>query len=416
MEVKVCLADSNTFKYCEKLSSVVIPNSVTTIGTEAFAFCKGLASVTMGNGITSIENLSFNSCTSLASISIPNSVTSIGECAFWNCSSLTSVIIPNSVTVLEWGVFSDNASLASVTIPNSVTTIAEYAFQNCSSLASVNIPNSVTAIGERAFGNCSVLASIAVPNSVTAIGTEAFQNCGSLMSIDVDADNMDYCSIDGVLYSKDMTLIHTYPCGKSGDYVILDGVLTIGHSAFNGCTHLTSAVIPNSVTTINNFAFAGCTALKTLTIGSSVAEIAMLAFEDSHAITTIYSLNPTPPTVYYFPEFFHIRESCRLIVPTESVDAYKAADGWSMFENISGGVGTGICDVSSGNFASYLRVSGGDIVVTGFPETSAVNIYTADGVLLLSARGNDGTVTYRPTTAGIYIVRVGTQVVKVAVR
>ena len=142
----------------------------------------------------------------------------------------------------------------------------------------------------------------------------------------------------------------------------------------------------------------------------------MLAFEDSHAITTIYSLNPTPPTVYYLPEFFHIRESCRLIVPTESVDAYKAADGWSMFENISGGAGTGISDVSSDNVASYLRVSGGDIVVTGFPETSAVNIYTADGVLLLSARGNDGTVTYRPTTAGIYIVRVGTQVVKVAVR
>lgn len=314
------------------------------------------------------------------------------------------------------GAFSDCQGLTSIVIPNSVTTIGRLSFDRCTGLGSVTIPNSVTMIGSQAFYGCSALSSVTVGNSVTAIGMGAFTDCENLPSIDVDTENANYCSVDGVLYSKDMKILCAWPGGKSGDFVFQEGVTAIGDGAFWHCSGPTTLVIPNSVTTIGRNAFNGCRSLVTVTIGSSVTTIARGAFGNDSYITTLYSLNPTPPQLASASDFGQIYKKCQLIVPAERVEAYKTAYGWSRFENISGGAGTAISDVSSDNVASCVRVSGGDIVVTGLPGTSAVNIYTADGVLLLSARGNDGTVTYHPATAGIYIVRVGTQVVKVAVR
>ena len=118
----------------------------------------------------------------MTSVTIPNSVTSIGEWAFYECSGLTSVTIPNSVTSIS-GVFAGCIGLTSVTIPNSVTSIGYGVFYGCSSLTSVTIPNSVTSIGERAFENCSGLTSVTIGNSVTSIGGYAFYGCNGLTSI-----------------------------------------------------------------------------------------------------------------------------------------------------------------------------------------------------------------------------------------
>ena len=96
----------------------------------------------------------FKGCGNITSITIPNSVTTIGKGDFSECSSLASVIIPNSVTIIEADVFSDCSSLASITIPNSVTSIGESAFESCHSLSSITIPNSVTSIGQYAFEDC----------------------------------------------------------------------------------------------------------------------------------------------------------------------------------------------------------------------------------------------------------------------
>ena len=127
----------------------------------------------------------FDYCSSLTSITIPNSVTSIGGLAFWDCESLTSIIIPNSVTSIGYAAFYGCSSLTSVTIPNSVTSIGGLAFKGCKSLTSVTIPNSVTSIGEGAFEACSGLTSIIIPKSVTRIGKWAFYLCEKLTSVTV---------------------------------------------------------------------------------------------------------------------------------------------------------------------------------------------------------------------------------------
>ena len=166
--------ESSAFSGCSGLTSITIPNSVTSIGSSAFEGCSGLTSVTIPNSVTSIGSSAFSRLLWPTSITIPNSVTSIGSSAFSGCSGLTSVTIPNSVTSIGDYAFSGCSGLTSVTIPNSVTSIGNYAFYNCSGLTSVTIGNSVTSIGDEAFWGCSGLTSVTIPNSVTSIGGNAF--------------------------------------------------------------------------------------------------------------------------------------------------------------------------------------------------------------------------------------------------
>ena len=145
--------------------------------------CSSLTSVTIPDSVTSIGNSAFGDCTSLASITIPDSVTSIGNSAFDDCTSLTSITIPDSVTSIGNSAFSDCTSLTSVTIGNGVTSIGNYAFSDCTSLTSITIPDSVTSIGNFAFYYCNSLTSVTIGNGVTSIGAEAFVYCNSLKEV-----------------------------------------------------------------------------------------------------------------------------------------------------------------------------------------------------------------------------------------
>ncbi len=244
------LCDS-AFYYCESLTTLTIPASVTTIGANPFsvpklklcnrsshfyvednvlftadksqliAYCSTQASYSIPNSVTSIGNHAFE-YSSLTSLTIPNSVTSIGNHAF-EYSSLTSLTIPNSVTSIGDSAFSWCMSLTSLTIPYSVTSIGYRAFFRCTSLTSLTIPDSVTAIGAGAFGYCKSLTSLAIPNSVTAIGDNTFFGCSNLTSL-----------------------------------TIPDSVTSIGYGAFRRCSNLTSLTIPDSVTSIGDSALYEC--------------------------------------------------------------------------------------------------------------------------------------------------------------
>ena len=277
----------SAFEDCTSLTSITIPNSVTSIGDSAFEDCTSLTSITIPNGVTSIGDSAFEGCTSLTSITIPNSVTSIGFGAFIGCSSLTSITIPDSVTCIGDSAFNGCTSLTSITIPDSVTSIGESAFSGCSSLASITIPDSVMSIGNDAFHECSSLTSITIPNSVTSIGDYAFLGCSRLTAIDVNTDNKDYTSVNGVLFYNDKTII-CYPAGKKGNnYKIPDGVTSICWYAFSGCTSLTSITIPDSVTEIGGSAFENCSSLTSITIPDSVTSIGIGAFVGCSSLTSI---------------------------------------------------------------------------------------------------------------------------------
>ncbi len=270
--------------YNEDKRNVVIPDCITEINS--YAFCrKPIQSVVIPDSVVSIGERAFDGCSSLTSIAIPNSVTFIGYQAFYGCSSLTSITIPNSVTSIGKSAFCGCSSLTSINIPNSVTSIGESAFGSCSSLTSINIPNGVTSIGDSAFYGCSGLTSITIPNSVTSIGSGAFSRCDGLTSMKVDTGNTRYHSSGNcIIETKSKTLI----AGCKNNVIPTDGSVTsIGQVAFSRCDGLTSITIPNSVTSIGRYAFYDCSGLKSITIPNSVTSIGESAFSGCSSLTII---------------------------------------------------------------------------------------------------------------------------------
>ena len=291
-----------------RLSSITIPSSVTSIGSKAFYGCNGLTqtnytgsiaewcninfssdysnpisqshnlyvnnteviNLIIPEGVTEIKPYAFGCCTSILSVTIPNSVTSIGNRAFLNVRHIEYY---GSATGAPWGAISMNGVIdgdfvfsdatkhyltaylgigGNVTIPSTVDTIGNASFYDCNGLTSVIIPNSVTSIGSRAFNQCSSLTSVTIGDSVISIGNYAFSECSGLTSVTV---------------------------GNS--------VASIGHQAFSNCSGLTSVTIPNSVSSIGVCAFYGCSGLTSITIPTSVTSISAGAFENCSSLLTV---------------------------------------------------------------------------------------------------------------------------------
>ena len=232
------------FSGCTGLTSVTIPDSVTSIERGTFQDCAGLTSVTIPDSVTSIGSSAFRGCTRLASVTIPDSVTSIGSYAFSGCTGLTSVTIPDSVTSIGSAAFYGCTGLTTVTIPDSVTSIGYYAFRVCTGLTSVTIPDSVTSIGYRAFEDCTRLTSITIPNSVTSIEGGTFRGCTGLTSVTIPAS-----------------------------------VTSIGWAAFEDCNKLTAVEIPKNVTELNYCAFASCSSLKSINLPEGLKFIDEAVFD-----------------------------------------------------------------------------------------------------------------------------------------
>ncbi|MBD5255955.1 MAG: leucine-rich repeat protein [Barnesiella sp.] len=131
----------------------------------------------------------------------------------------------------------------------------------------------VTAFVNSAFSYNNNITSVTVPETVTSISNDVFLNCGSLNAINVSADNSALCSVDGVLYTKDMLNLKCVPGGKSGSFEIPGTVTTIDQYGMYSCANLTEIIIPESVSIINPYAFAQCYNLKSLTIPASVTSI-----------------------------------------------------------------------------------------------------------------------------------------------
>ncbi len=267
----------------------------------------------VGVPVTTIYELTFNGRSSLTSITLPNSLTSIGNFAFGNCTALTSVTFPSSVTNLGGAVFVGCTALTAINVaalnPNyssadgvlfdkSQETLLLYPYGK---LGSYTPPNSVKSIGEQAFGECPGLTSVTIPSSVTNIGAFALTRCPALMAINVDALHPSYSSADGVLFDKVRQLLIQYPGGKIGSYTTPDSVIAIGLAAFDGCTNLASVTLPN-VTSIEENAFSFCRGLASV----SLPKVVLLGVGSFYGtgLTSVKLPNVTSIGSYAFQECF----------------------------------------------------------------------------------------------------------------
>lgn len=315
----------------------VIPSTiggypVTAIDIEVFYYCQNLTSVTIPDSVTSIGGYAFYGCTGLTSITIPDSVTSIGVYAFdgtdWYNSQPdgdvyagkvyykykgkmpenTSIEIEAGTKGIAGSAFKDCAGLTSIIIPNSVTSIGDDAFSGCTNLTRINwnaenvsdfgyydniffhagtaedgidvvFGDNVKSIPAYAFRNVSSIKSVTIGNSVTSIGNEAFRGCTGLTKINWNAENVSDFSYNVFIFSN---------AGTAGDginVVLGDNVKSIpAHLFYDGSSNyvtpkIKSVTIGNSVTSIGSSAFCGCTGLTSITIGNSVTSIGISAFD-----------------------------------------------------------------------------------------------------------------------------------------
>ncbi len=373
---------NEAFANISYLTSVTIPESVTNIGEGAFADGNNLTAIsvdaanpaytsvggvlfdksqlvliqypqgltgnyTIPNGVTRIEENAFYGGPGPSTVTIPASVTSIGDEAFFQCFQLESITVgaTNPVYSSSGGVLfnKDQTTLVQCpgtiatgyVIPDSVTSIGDGAFCVGTYMSHITIPNSVTNIGADAFFNCGSLTNITIPASVASIGSRAFNECFDLTALNVDTNNVDYCSVDGVLFNKDQTLLLQYPIGSNAtNYVVPDSVTSIGFGAFTQSheltrvllddnltnigtnafagDYLTSVNIPNGVTSIGPSAFFGNSQLTSITVPGSVTNIGGMAFFYCQRLNNVYFAGNAPapdlsvffhenPKIYYLP-------------------------------------------------------------------------------------------------------------------
>ena len=310
------------FYGCTSLTSVTIPDSVTNIGGYAFYDCTSLegvyitdigkwAEINFGdlyaNPLLYAGNLYLNG-ELVTDLVIPDSVTSIGTYAFRGCTSLTSVAIPDSVTSIGSSAFSGCTNIASAAMPahaiddipkgslktvviTSGDSVGNSAFEDCTSLTSVTIPGSVTSIGDNAFDGCRALTSITIPDSVTSIGQSAFYGCESLESMTIPFVGATKDGTEdthfGYIFGASSSSNNDYYVPSSLKKVIITGGTSIGASAFEDCDSLTSVTIGNGVTSIGDYAFRGCTSLTSVTIGNGVTSIGEYAFQNCTSLTSV---------------------------------------------------------------------------------------------------------------------------------
>ena len=340
----VGIADSG-FYNCASLTSITIPDSVTSIGYEAFSGCSKLNSITVAgnnkhyisdNGILFNKNKSELICYPAGktdeSYAVPDGVTSIGNGAFEECTGLTSITIPDSVTSIGIYAFYNCSGLTSITIPGSVTSIGRLAFEQCTGLTSITIQDGVKSIGKQAFSDCTGLTSITIPDSVTNIENWAFSNTPFLNEqtttvkyVGKWAVSCDYGAESAVIESGTVGIADMafYNCSALTSITIPDSVTSIGNGAFLRCSGLEvisvsenneyytsvdgvlfnknktkliccpasrkdkSYIIPDSVTSIEDYAFYGCSSLASVTIPDSVTYIGSKAFYGCTSLTSV---------------------------------------------------------------------------------------------------------------------------------
>ena len=408
------------------ITSIVIPDSVTSIGRSAFYGCISLAEITVSpdnKNYSSVDGVLFNKDGSelivypkgnrRSAYTIPDSVTWIGWSAFSGCKSLREITIPDSVASIGESAFSGCTSLAEITIPDSVTKIGESAFSGCKSLAEIVIPDSVASIGESAFSGCTSLSKVKLSNNLTIIEAGTFRDCTSLAEIDIP-DGVTV--IRGELYGYGGRNSGAFfGCKSLKEIVIPDSVTEIGESAFFGCTSLskvklsnnltkieaetfcdctslTEIVIPDSVTKIGWSAFSGCTSLAEIVIPDSVTSIGGYAFSRCKSLAEVKLSNNL--TIIEAETFYDCTSLKEIVIPDSVTEIGESAfSGCTSMKSIT--IGSGVEELDD-SFISFCRGLANINVSPNSKNYSSIDgvLFNKDGTELLAYPGGNDRSEY----------------------
>ena len=350
---------------------------VTAIGNGASALCSSatyiFGELTLPENLVRIEAKAFENSYIFGKVKIPASVEYIGEAAFKNCDGITEVSLPSKLTTLEKSVFEGCYALAKVNI-NKIVTFKSYCFKECQALHYIEFGKNARTIESEAFAKCYSLGGIIDNSTLTSIANNAFQNCTKITGFIIPNEkanfsaysgctgvygyyttdkNTTYTDIDGVLYSKDGTVLKMFPSTRDqASYTVADSATTIGKEAFKSTTHLEKVYLGANVTTLEERAFAGssitfmyipdnvnivefntfadCQKLETVILGQGVELVAANAFIDIPVKLIIAGndnvLPPATTATFYYASQYLCKEHIygfADVAPTCTEKGYK---------------------------------------------------------------------------------------------
>ena len=287
----------SAFRNCTGITEIILPNSITSIGSYAFSAtsissivlpdgveldidntyifegCSKLTDVTLPSTLKTIPSYTFTNCSQLSKLDIPASVTNLGV-IFISGTSIESIVLPNSITNIHSHTFNGCESLKNISFPTQLKSIEYNAFENCINLKNIELPSTLQSIDKEAFKGCTSLESIIIPNSVTTLNTSAFENCTSLSNVKLP---QNITEIKGGLFSG---------CTSLKNIELSNTVKAIGGAAFEG-SGLISITIPQSVTSIGTHVFASCKSLKSVTFSSDSTPLSNYMFLDATSLESI---------------------------------------------------------------------------------------------------------------------------------
>lgn len=229
---------SGMFLNMDNLEEVVLPSTITSIGSDAFKICSNLVSVTIPESVVNIGEYAFSGCTVLSSIILPNNLETIGHWSFQECDSLKSIVIPNKVKEIKEYTFANCDSLSSVTLPSGLKSIEERAFSHCYGLQSMILPENLESLGRGAFGGCSQMSSINIPEGIKEISDYCFDGCRSMM-----------------------------------EFILPEGLEIIGRESFRDCDKVKTFELPITLNRIGDWAFESCGMLEELVVPANVTSV-----------------------------------------------------------------------------------------------------------------------------------------------
>jgi hypothetical protein len=215
-------------------------------------------------------------------------ITSIGDRVFYNCDTLNTIELPAGLISFGEYAFALCSSLSAIELPSGLIRIGDHSFNGCSSLSTIKFPLRLISIGEGAFNGCNGLETVTIPQTVYDIGDGAFGGCNKLAEIKVSEDNAWYVDREGVLFTKDLTVLVQYPAHKKGsEYAILVSVERVGKGAFNGCDNLSTVNLPANLASIGERAFYSCNSLSAIELPDGVTSIGNATFSDCRSLSMV---------------------------------------------------------------------------------------------------------------------------------
>lgn len=389
VSVTGCVSSAISISIQEKIDGY----TVTSIGEGAFSNCTELVGLTIPESVETLGEGAFYGCTSLTEITIPSGIKEIPSGTFAYCTALENVVLSEGVEQIDSMAFAYCGDLTDVSVPDTVTSIGDYAFMYCEALKEIEIPKTVTSFTNGIFYGCASLETFTVYKELEDVGNYPFLGCSSLKSIEVEDENNNYVSVDGVLFSADKTILIAYPNGNGEtSYTVPEGTTEIASSAFFDNSSLTEINFGSTLQYIDAGAFDFCSEIASLTIPSNVIEIADNAFSDCTNLTEV-NLSEGLETVGNYA--FYNCENLNSIVIPESVDSIgDYAFGYIENEDETDEDGNYVSDKESGftilgystsKAKKYASKNGIDFQSLNFDMTKIVIIILLVAIFILVA-------------------------------